>query len=431
MVWLALIPSPTEADQARRLGGAQRSLFSGNILALEGDAVPDLPGEVIDLLYPPAVDTEGAVTIVGTTLPGNLSFVMTDGELVWTSIDVTLLSSVASGPNGEWVATASDPSVLKAQSDLDSIVRVGDMVGIYRFVGFDNEREMGPEGVAFINATVELPGGPTFGVILRSSTRLFGDVEFEIHPEDRFGGAQVTALGVSDFDIFDQDKAYSVQLRAPRHGSVVVNRTIVAERTKVIPGGEGIRWWGDFGDVSINRAAVVFVGATDEPDRPNAIGYFRLTNELAATEVFTIGDCLQRTIGPWLSDRQCFDQIDSETELREVALGPMRNGSDDELAYTLVNPFTSGTSPGDEFLFYACDGASPGRAELLLSTVDLVDLDGDGVGDAAVDTIGLPVLDGREVAVSSDQILVGVLLREGGVSKRSILALSRPVCPAS
>ncbi len=385
---------------------------------------------VANLSYP-VVTGLGALGFAGTLELGGGAidgFVWFDGEIVWRNsyADVGLIGALTGGFSdaGGWLMRSAIDGIPTLWSTNGQLQSPGDWVA-WEQEGMTvlqlGARTMSATGVARWRAQLRDAQNHNYWLVLESPTATAGDVLFDVAPDARFGGYPIVgSSGVADFEASrDESKSiYSVTLdvNGTATSTIVANGSIVAMQggPTGAPGGE--LWYGTLGrDVAVNGGgARAFSALTTAAGNPWVIahgGAGKKRVQVALRE----GNCVgtQGGMTPCIA-------LDPDTEARTVALSETG-----ELAHLWIESMGNG---GDEYVFFSCRPASARAATLLLSRFDSVDLDGDGLGDAVVDRVGLP--GEPQVAFGDGLLYVGAELDYGASTVEALLELELPTCLA-
>lgn len=429
---LALTAPLLDAD---RLPAA---VFPATLIAQEGDT--SLVGAdglaVADLSYP-VTTSLGALGFNGRLDTGEGfgdGFVWFDGEVVWRTSEwgPGLLGASSRGfsEGGGWLSRVALDGAAALWTHNGLLQRVGEQVpwahDVLTVRQIALEGRMSDAGAAYWRVEVSDSEGRRYWIVLRSRTAVGGDIELEVAPDAWFGGHPMSRpWGVTDFDVSRDQKhriyGVTLEVEGSKRATAVVDGAIVAMQAELTGGLPGERWYGTIGrKVTVNGVgAAAFAALTDAPGRPWVVAHSGPRTGDAAAKTARIvlreGDC----VGTQGAPSPCV-VLPPDTEPRTVALSEAGG-----LAHLWIE---AGMSGADEYLFYSCDPARPLAATLLVSRHDLVDLDGDGVGDAIVDRVGLP--GEQQVAFGLGTLYVGAELRSGSGTIEAILELALPVCAA-
>lgn len=395
------------------------------LLGAEGRPLANLSYPIVTGLG--ALGFAGTLGLGGGAVDG---FVWFDGEIVWrnSTWGPDLIGALTGGfsDGGGWLMRTAENGTPQLWTHNGLLLSQGGWVAwgeeetltVLQIA----ERTMSVTGQAYWRAQLKDSQQQAYWLVLRSPTATGGDVLFEVAPSTRFGGYPMAgSQGVGRFQISsdERSKIYSVTLSVDgtNQSAVVLNGVIAALQGGSTGGVPGETWYGTLGlDVATNSiGAATFTAHTTAAGHPWVVGY-RAGGRRPTRVVLREGDC----VGTQGGETPCLT-LDPDTEARTVALG-----ESSELVHLWIESFAQG---GDEYLFHSCDPVNARAATLLLSRGDAVDLDGDGLGDAAVDRVGLP--GEQKVAFGDGRLTVGAELDYGATTVEALLDIELPVCPFS
>lgn len=383
---------------------------------------------VANLSYPAvnglgALGFAGALSLGGGAIDG---FVWFDGEIVWRNSEWApdLIGAQTGGFSdaGGWLvrtAAAGAPQLWTHNGLLLSQggwVAWGEEVMTVLQLG---QRAMSNAGVPYWRVQLRDSLQHNYWLVLKSPTATGGDVVFDVAPDAVLGGYPIAgSQGVADFAVSgdERSKIYSATLSVDgaTKSAIVVNGVILALQSGSTGGLPGELWYGTLGhDVAVNGAgAAAFSAQTSAAGNPWVIAV-RGEGRKTARVVLREGDC----VGTQGGTTPCLT-LAPHTEARSVALS-----EGGQLVHLWIESFEQG---GDEYLFHSCAPANARASTLLLSRGDSLDLDGDGLGDAVADRVGLP--GEQQVAFGNGKLYVGAELDYGPSTVEALLELELPAC---
>ena len=387
------------------------TVVRATVILREGDNPPGVGADTVATLNAPFTDGNGQVGFVAA---------MTSGDrIVWQGTGVSFVSSsivspvltggegtMGHGSNGEFIysPSADGQDAVFSQNGLilaDGDAAPGFAVGTVNT--FNSRPTMLPGGTAYWIAGYNESGGTsTQGrVVYKSSDATNGNTVVVLRTGDIVNGLPLTSAGVDfDYNASDDDSHY-IQVIGLDTGSttddnfVYVDGATVARETD--PTGDGDNW-DNFDIVAINNAGdYLFTGDTDGD---TASDEFIAYN---GTIVIREGDIVGGVT------------LTSSAFLRAVSLN--NNGQ-------AVHAW--GISGGDEILFYASDASNlAGTSVALLSTNDMLDFDGDGLGDATLTDFNASGTLGPGLNLAENGLIyLEVDIDEGGGDIEAIIVLS-------
>lgn len=401
------------APAAQNLGIVRRA----SRILVEGD-IPDGETGAVTSLNAPFTNSLGEVGFTGDLDVANANdrFVWADDGIVWhnehglPAVLAGAESTMGIGNAGQFIYSPTVDGGDAVWSHNGAILVEGDPApgfpgGVTNI--FNSRPTMNADGRAYWVAGFNDAGGTSSlgRALYTSATAAAGDVQVVLRSDDLIDGLAIDRpVGINfDYD-FSENHAHRILDLLLDTGSsandaaIAVDSALVAREGSSTGGGDN---WAFFDSVSINGAGhYLFSGDTDG---------------VAATDEFIA--------------------YDGAIVLRE---------GDSVAGHTLTSPATVAALSIDEggsavhlwsvasateLLFFACDGADPGNAALILATGDGLDFDGDDVADATVVDFNASsaVGPGLELATAGP-IYVNVDIDEGGGSRVAIVALLRPLC---
>jgi len=379
-----------------------RDIVSADLILMEGQEPPGAPGRLVDSLNTPFTNSLGQVGFVGA---------LDDGErFIWLETGIIFFDSEAlpielSGSEGTMGVSDAGGFIYSPSIDGDD--------GVWTDQGLlavENTQAPGfPEGTtstfhsrprmvasgyaAWIAGFNETGGSSTEGRMLYSSTDGTPDtITVVLRSDDIIEGLAVARPDGIDFDFdFSDDATHHISVLIMETGStaddlhVYVDGSFVARESHPIP--DGTENWAGLDSVGINNAGnYVFTGDTDGDSA---------TDEFVAYN----GDIVVRE----------GDTLDGVPLLSSASLRAVSINNLEQVAHIW------GISGGNEILFVG-DGPDLGASSVaLLQIGDLLDFDGDGVGDAEVTDFnasasigpGLDLADDGDVSIELDVLPVG------------------------
>ncbi|MCH9687748.1 MAG: DUF4215 domain-containing protein [Deltaproteobacteria bacterium] len=380
LVVLATILGPSSAPAA---------VVPGEIVVEEG-AAPTGAAAAVDSLRAPFVNGVGEVAVVGFVSPGDpdLGFVFVGDQVVWHNFDDPDLTGIETSMGvsdaGGFIysPTVSGDDAVWTHNGLLAVENTqapGFAAGVT--TTFHSRPTMLPLGTVYWLAGVNFSGGTnTEGrVLYRSPTATPADVVVVQATGDLIDGLAISAPSGIDFDFaVSDDDTHLIQVVLVDTGSttddgrLVVDGTAVAAEAAPSPTGDA---WDNFDLVAINDAGdFVFTGDT--------------AGSTTTDEFLGFNGAVVVREG---------DEVDGITLTGPATLRLLGINNLGQATYAW------GISGSTEHMFIACDASDiVGTSQLVLSTDDELDLDGDGAGD------GLFVSDFNASTLSNSKPLTDV-----------------------
>jgi hypothetical protein len=271
---------------------------------------------------------------------------------------------------------------------------------------FNSRPQMDPSGRSYwVSGFNESGGTSTEGRILyTSSNSMPGTITVVLRSDDMIGGFTIDRPSGVDFDYsFSDNGMHHIQTLLMDTGStaddgfVYVDGALVARETD--PTGDGDNW-DNFDAVYINDSGnYIFSGDTDGPTATDE--FIAYNGSIAVRE----GDVL---------DGQ---PLTSTASVQALSIN--------NLGHAVHHWSISG---GIELLFISCDASDiAGTSQLILSTGDQVDLDGNMVGDATVTDFNGSGVIGPSLSLAEDGFVdIEVDLNGGGEDLESTIRIANP-----
>ena len=396
-----------------------------DLIALDGQPPP---GETdpIASLNSPFTDGNGVVGFTGAVTPaagGSGNFVWYDAGVVWFNADA-LPGNTLTGAEGTMGVGDAGQFIYSPSVDGDDAVwthnglLLADTMPAPGFPPgttntFNSRPQMGPSGRAYwVSGFNETGGTATQGRMLyTSSDSTPGNITVVLRSDDLVGGFPIDRPAGIGFDYeFSDDGLHHIQELVLDTGStandavIYVDGAVVAQEGSAAGGGLPGENWAAFDVVSINNAGDhIFSGdtsgltATDEFIAYNAV--------IALREGDTVGG------------------------VTLTSAASVQAGSINDIGQAVHLWSVSG---GIEHLFFAADASDLATGVRLLSTDDLIDVDGDLVGDFTVDDFNASTVIGPGLDLAEDGFvyvevdLIPVAPPLGGVLE-AIIRLGLPV----
>lgn len=406
-------PERAPARSAVTLGIVRRA----DRILVQGDIPPGETGAVVSL-NAPFTNSLGEPGFTGDLDVANVNdrFVWADAGIVWHNEDglpavlAGAESTMGIGDAGQFIYSPSVDGGDAVWSHNGAVLVEGDPApgfpgGVTNV--FNSRPTMNANGRAYWVAGFNDAGGTSSlgRVLYTSGSAAAGDVQVVLRSDDLIDGLAIDRPAGIGFDYdFSEDHAHwIVDLLmdtglTTNDGAIAVDSTLVAREGSSTGAGDN---WASFDSVSINGAGhYLFSGDTD--------------GAVATDEFIAYDGAIVLREGGIVAGQT----LTSPASV--VALSIDEGGS----AVHLWSPASA-----IELLFFACDGADPGDATLILATGDGLDFDGDSVADATVLDFNASsaVGPGLELATVGP-IFVSVDIDEGGGSRVAIVALRRPLC---
>jgi hypothetical protein len=394
------------------------------LIAQDGQMPPGGSGGEISTLNSPFTNGTGQVGFTGS-LTGEVStnFVWFDTGIVWLNSDAAPGNTLTGAEGTMGIGDAGQFNYSPSVDGEDSVwtqdgllLRADDPIpdepGM--FSSFNSRPQMLPDGTAlWVGGLTDSMGGSTQArALLRATDTATPVIDIVLQSGDMVGGFPIDfPSGVGfDYQISDDGSHHIHELlldtgSTTDDGVIYVDGAVVAREASPAAGGIGGENWDNFDVTSINNAGdYIFSGDTDGA---------------AATDEFI---AYNGTIA--LREGDVVDGV-TLTSSASVQAGSINDGGQAVFIWSV--------SGGVEHLFFAPDASDLPGAVRLLSTGDLVDVDGDMVADFEIDDFnastvigpGLDLAEDGSVYVEVD--LVGVVQPQRGVVTEAIIRLGVPV----
>ncbi len=409
-------------DQAIERGAAGASLpmavVEASLVVQNGDTPPGGGGNPVTVLNSPFTNGNGQVGFTGAVNDGSAdNFVWLDAAIVWRNSawpTATLggaESTMGVGNNGEFIYSPSfngDDAVWTHNGllQVEGMPAPGFPPGITST--FHSRPTLLPGGQAYwVSGFDEDGGGATDGRMLYTSPNAMSStVSVVLRSDDIVGGLPIdrpSGIGF-DYQISDNGSHHIHVLlldtgSTVNDGALYVDGSVIARESFPIGGGEN---WGNFDVVSISDSGnYIFTGDTDGSTATDE--FIAYNGVIAVREGDVIGGL----------------PLTTTATLRAASLNNLNQA---------VHAWgIAGGTP--EVLFFACDAANLGESSLLLSTGDMVDLDGNGSGDATVTDFNAATTTGPGLWLAEDgYAYIEVDLDYGSGDVEAIIRLALPLC---
>ncbi len=349
---------------------ASAGVVDATIHLAEGDVVD---GSTIDNLNSPFTNGLGQIGLVANLADGRRA-IMLNGVEIFTSDDALpdVLTggegTMGVGDNGEFIYSPSFNGGDAVYGDV-GIIAEDDAPAIDFTPGFNNtfhsRPRMLPDGSSYwVSGTNDGAGGTsTQNRIIYLRNAGSGNIFGILRAGDNVGGAIVAPAGGIDFDnaISDDGQQFLWIFNdvlaggTAADGTLAINNTVIAQEGG--PTGQGDNW-DNFDQTDINNAGNYLVSG--DTDGATTVDEFIAYN---GTIVLRENDALGGGI------------VDGSVDAVSI-------NDDNEAAF--IWELDLGTGPA-ETLFFASDAADiPGTAQVVVSVGDVLDVDGDGMGDLTV-----------------------------------------------
>ena len=392
-----------------------------DLVVMQGQEAPGAPGRTIDIINAPFTNGVGDVGFTGS---------LNDADrYVWFGAGVTFLASealpvVLTGGEatmgvsdaGGWIYSPSidgSDGVWTHEGELarENVQAPGFPAGTTST--FHSRPRMYANGTACWIAGFNETGGTSSEgrMLYRSTDATPATISVVLRCDDMIGGLPIDRPSGVDFDFdFSDDAQHHIHVLlmdtggTTDDGRVYVDGAFVAAEASPIPG--GAENWDNFDIVSINTAGNhIFTGDTDGATT---------TDEFIAYN----GGIVVRE----------GDTLDGVTLVSAASLRAASINNLDEVAHIW------GVSGGAEILFVG-DGPDLGASSVaLLMTGDMLDFDGDGVGDATVDDFNASTAVGPGLDLGDDGVVYVELdvIPVGGAALEAIVGIpyGAAPCPA-
>lgn len=378
-------------------------------LILRTDVAPLGNGDVCTGIGAPFTTASGGVAYSVTLASGDRGLFLDDQPL-WFNSDsaAPVLSSFESsygatdaggfiyspsidGSDGVW----SDQGLLAVKDTAAPVLPIPAMST------FHSRPSMNAFGARYWIAGISDSGGTSTErrVLFRSVTGTPTDIQIESAAGDVLGGFTIADL---DFDYaVSSDDAHLMQVLNLETGAstddtvVVVDGGLIARES--LPDGTGDNW-DNFDVVAVNAAGNhLFSGDTD--------------GATSADEFIAYNGMISVREG---------DVVDGITLGSTVRFASINNANEGAFGWT--------DPSNDEHVFAACDASSMAGANLLLSTGDEVDWNGDGVGDATVIDLVTSTVSASRTSADNGTVYVEVEVDRAGVDTEMIIQMDMGCC---
>ncbi|MCH9649312.1 MAG: lamin tail domain-containing protein [Deltaproteobacteria bacterium] len=413
--------APSQRGSRARLSRQASAVLGGptpvTVIVQEGDTPTGGGGNAVTSLNAPFSNGDGEVGFTGNVDNGgsNDAFVWFDTSIAWlnsSAVGVTLSGAEGTmgvGNNGEFIYS---PSV----DGSDSVWTHNGLL-----LSEDTQAPGFPAGTnsTFHSRPTMLPGGQSYWIsgfnetggtgtegriLYTSSDSTPGTIAVVLRSDDMIGGLAIDRPSGLDFDYhLSDDASHHIQVLLMDTGSttddghVYVDGAFVARETD--PSGDGDNW-DNFDTLSINNAGnYLFSGDTDGATSSDE--FIAYNGAIALREGDTVGGVT----------------LTSAASVRAVSLNNLQQAL-----------HLWGVSGGTEILFFASDASDlSGTSTPLLSTGDMVDVDGNGTADATVTDFNASSGIGPGLSLAEDgRILVEVDLDFGAGDVEAIISLGPP-----
>jgi hypothetical protein len=414
-----LEPPPVPREAEPRLRAPRGIAIPVTVVVQDGD-VPPGEADPVSSVNSPFTNGVGQVGFTGglTTISGTDNFVWRDGGITWKNSDaVGFVLTGAEGTMG--VSDAGDFVYSPSTDGEDSVWTASGLLAVAETQApgfppgtistFHSRPSMAASGRAFwVSGFNESGGTSTEGRMLYTSADgTPGQIQVVLRSDDVIDGFVIDRPSGVDFDYdASEDGSRLIQVLLMDTGStadddfVFVDGALVARESAPSGGGDN---WDNFDAVSINnRGEYVFSGDTDGATTADEFITYR--NVIRLREGGSVGGVV----------------LTSSASVNALAINEAR---------ALAHLWT--ISGGDELLFLSCNAALPSDGILLLTTDDLVDVDGDGLEDATVTDFNASGVIGPGLDLGdSGEIFVEVDLDYGAGELEAVISLELPVCPS-
>ncbi|HOO89280.1 MAG TPA: hypothetical protein PLA74_00515 [Syntrophales bacterium] len=389
------------------------------VIAKVGDIRPGADGYPISAINLAFTNGEGQLGFIGSVqrTTGSDAFVWYDDGFTWFNSNNALLSGaeldMGIGDDGRYIYSPSydvnyDDAVWTHDGLL--LVETDPSPGIAgMFVSFNSRPSMLPDGTAYwVAGLTSTEGGQSEGrVLYRSADTATPVITTVIKSGDLIGGFTIDAPSGIGFDymVSDNDLHHIHDLTMDTGSSlndefIYVDGSLVVREGSPASGGTGGENWGTFDKVTINNAGTyLFSGDTD--------GDYTTDEYIAYNGTIS------------LREGQTVDGI-------ALATAATVNGLAINNRNQAVHLWTVGG--GGKHLFFAKSAANLGKSVRVLSTGDMIDVNGDGVGDYTVTDLKSNISGMRYNAwlAEDGNLFVKVELSGGITPVDAIIRLSLP-----
>jgi hypothetical protein len=359
--------------------GASAQVSVEPVIAIDDDV---LLTDSVDALFWPTVDSQSRMAVLGATQSGE-AFIYSDGGVALGAVGQYVDEigapteeriGISDGGGIAWLPAPG--GIVSVATTAGTLLTLGDAGPFGSTYTSLRSPSLAPAGGLYFVASVA--SGETF--LLFSADETAGDLVALVGTGTAVDGGDTVSYVTKEYDRSDNGAHYVIE----GGSTLATDDVIFADGIRVAiegePSGNGDNW-GNFDIKSINDSGdYVFSG--DTQGATDSDEYLAYNGVISVQE----GDILAG-----------------------VTLGANVRSADLNNLGVVLYSWTNGD--GGESLFYACDASDiAGTTSLILSTGDVVDIDGDGVGDATVSDLNgtntdarlFEVADAEEVYVSLD-----------------------------
>ena len=398
-------------DPGSRVPIRPLAVVEATVVVQDGDNPPGATGAV-DTLSGPYTNGDGEVGFVGDVV-GDDNFVWFDTGIVWKNSDGTGLTggeaTMGVGNNAEFIYSPSINGddgawTQNGQLAVENTQAPGFPAGINST--FHSRPTMTPSGAAYWVAGFNDGAGGTSTVgrmLYTSPDGTPGSIAVVIQAGDSVDGFVIDDGSAISFDYEISDNtSHHVHVINLDTGSTSDDTILYVDGSIAVregqPTGDGDNW-DNWDYVSINNNGD-YVASGDTDGATETDEFVQVNDTIALREGDTVDGIL----------------------LESSASG--RGTSINNLGQVVHSWSVSG---GTELIFFACDAADlSGTSQLVLATGDMVDLDGDTIGDATVTDYNNNL---HNIDLSDDgRLFVEVDLDYGSGDQEAIIALDMPSC---
>ncbi|MBN1551214.1 hypothetical protein JW979_07085 [bacterium] len=399
-----------------------RDVVAANLVVQDGDTPPGGSGNPVSQLNSPFTNGSGVVGFTGAIIAGaeTDNFVWYDNDIIWLNSDALpdaltgAESTMGIGDSGEFIYSPSfngDDSVYTHLGLLlvEETQAPGFPAGTTNT--FNSRPQMLPNGTSlWVSGFNETGGTSTEGRMLYTCPDSDpANISVVLRSDDSYNGFTIDRpSGVGfDYQISDNGSHHIHELlmdtgSTADDGFLFVTGLLVARETD--PTGQGDNW-DNFDALTINNSGnYMFSGDTDGDTT---------TDEFIATNGSII-----------LREGDTIDGIPltSSASVQSASMNNLNQAA-----------FIWSVSGGVEYLFFACDSSDLLNTSVaLLATNDMVDLDGNGSGDATVTDFNASSAIGPGLWLAENgKVYVEVGLDYGAGELEAILELTLPPCGAT
>jgi len=395
---------------------ASAAVVPAELVAREGD-IPMGAGEAVAVINRSFALADGTVAFAGTLSSGD-GFVFIDDQIVWLNSDE--LGLVLGGAETAMGASAAGGFIYGPTVDGDEAVWTHN--GLLALENtqapvfpagvtttFHSRPSMIANGTAYWISGINASGGTSTEqrLIYRSPTAMPGDIEVVLSAGDMVGGLLIDSPNGIDFDYqVSNDEAHMIVVLLMDTGSLVddghiyVNGALLHQEDT--PNGSGDNW-DNFDLVAINNQGHYLVSGDTNGDN-------------ATDEFLAVDGVIQIREG---------DMVDGITLTSGASMRVLAINDIDRVAHAWQ--YDGG---GPEVLFYACDVADVSASSLavLMTGVDELDFDGDGVGDALVTDIAATSSVSGRALTDDESIYLEVDIDDGGGEVAAMVRIPVTCC---